>query len=94
MPDYDATNAASTTMKFLNSSSGEGAMEPTCGIVSPPDANLVPHTNDVNDALRLRDFGVSFGWEKLGFLWYTRPIAKAFARLRCNDATTARGHGL
>ena len=89
MADYDSYNANSITMSFINSPNNQGAMEPLCGVVSPRDGNLVPHTSDVNDAMRLRDFGVSFGWEKLGFLWYSMPIAEAFAKLECNADLTA-----
>jgi hypothetical protein len=88
MSDYDVTNADSDTMKFINTSSGDGAMEPTCGVVSPKNGNGVSHTTNVGDTLRRRDFGVGFGWERLGFMYYSVPIAKALARLRCNADVT------
>ncbi len=79
MPEYDSYNANSHTAKFVNAT-----IEPVCGPVCPAQGpQNVPVCSDVDDTLRIRDFGTIFGWERLNFLPYQRPIFEAFAETAC-----------
>lgn len=81
LPDYDTVNAGTKVDKFVGS-----AIEPLCGIVSPPNANGVAKCQASSDVLRLRDRSTIFGWERLGFYQYLAPQLRVFADVAC-DAT-------
>jgi len=84
LPDYDLENEGSNTATFINS-----AVEPLCGIVSPAGTNGVHDCNNASEVLRLRDYGVIFGWERLGFYDYLAPQLRAFAEVACTPSLSS-----
>jgi hypothetical protein len=86
MPDHDVQNEGSDTAKFVTSS-----IEPLGTIVCTPNQNGVSHCSNaaMNDLARLRDRGVIFAWERLGFFQYLRPQLVAFAEVGCNADVSA-----
>ncbi|MBM4358833.1 MAG: hypothetical protein FJ096_12080, partial [Deltaproteobacteria bacterium] len=85
LPEYDAKNAGSDTMKFISMS-----IDPVSSIVCPENGNGVPTCDAKSpaDVLRLRDRGTIFAWERLGFQSYLGPVVSAFASVGCNAAVT------
>ena len=83
LPDYDAANAGTNTARFV-----DNAIEPIGGLVCPPNANGVNTCTSSDDVLRMRDRGVIFAWERLGFTEYLKPQLHVWAELACDDAVT------
>lgn len=79
LPDFDPVNELTNTGKFVSRS-----MDAIGGTPCPLDGNAVPVCPSADDVIRIRDYGTSLGWERIGFLYYTTPIAKAFAIPGCD----------
>lgn len=86
LPDYDAKNADSETMKFISM-----AIDPVSSVVCPKNGKGVPTcaAKDASEVLRIRDRGTIFSWERLGFQTYLGPVVEAFASVGCNASISS-----
>ena len=81
LPDFDTENAGLATDLFVSN-----AVEPVSGKVCPEKPNGVRACALEKDLLRLRDYAVIFGWERLGFYQYLAPQLQAFAETSCTPS--------
>jgi hypothetical protein len=78
MPDHDSVGQGSKTDNFVHA-----IIEPVGGISCPTNGNAVNTCPTPADTLRVRDGGIMFAWERLGFLDYLKPLIRVFANESC-----------